>query len=152
MYDGATIELLDLPAIFGSPPEMTDLLDGLQSRQFLMYTRVGGGIALTSASRPLSYFRIDWALLDRRRAAEVSKLQMVQRYAYTKDCRRAFILRYFGDPAARQKCKRVTTALVSLWSVLWALHPKRASHPKLQSQPEPRSLQNRPTLLLCQPG
>ena len=46
-----------------------------------------------------------WALLNRRRDAELSKLQAVQRYAYTKGCRRAFILRYFGDPAARQTCE-----------------------------------------------
>jgi len=43
--------------------------------------------------------------LDRRREAELSKLQAVQRYAYTKECRRGFVLRYFGDPAARRQCE-----------------------------------------------
>jgi ATP-dependent DNA helicase RecQ len=28
----------------------------------------------------------------------------VQRYAYAKSCRRAFVLRYFGDSAARARC------------------------------------------------
>jgi len=28
----------------------------------------------------------------------------MQRYAYTDDCRRGFVLRYFGDPAARARC------------------------------------------------
>ncbi|HTD84603.1 MAG TPA: HRDC domain-containing protein, partial [Gemmatimonadaceae bacterium] len=37
-------------------------------------------------------------------SAELSKLQAVQRYAYTRECRRAFVLRYFGDPAARHHC------------------------------------------------
>ena len=104
VYDGAVIDLQGLPPGLGAPPELIDALEALQSRQFLTFTRVGGGIALTSAARPLSYFRIDWSLLDRRRATELSKLQWVQRYAYTKECRRAFILRYFGDPAARQRC------------------------------------------------
>src|SRR5690606_28959785 len=27
------------------------------------------------------------------------------KYAYTDQCRRAFVLRYFGDPAARPKCE-----------------------------------------------
>ena len=47
---------------------------------------------------------IDRAVVDRRRAAELSKLQAVQKYAYTKECRRGFVLRYFGDPAAKVKC------------------------------------------------
>jgi ATP-dependent DNA helicase RecQ len=29
---------------------------------------------------------------------------MMQQYAYTRTCRRAFVLRYFGDPAARGSC------------------------------------------------
>jgi ATP-dependent DNA helicase RecQ len=28
----------------------------------------------------------------------------MQQYAYTKACRRGFVLRYFGDPAARTSC------------------------------------------------
>jgi hypothetical protein len=28
----------------------------------------------------------------------------MQQYAYTKGCRRGFVLRYFGDPAARSSC------------------------------------------------
>ena len=34
----------------------------------------------------------------------MDKLDAMQRYAYTKRCRRAFVLRYFGDPAARPEC------------------------------------------------
>jgi ATP-dependent DNA helicase RecQ len=49
-------------------------------------------------------FKIDWAMIDRRRSAELSKLEAVQKYAYTKYCRRGFVLRYFGDPAATSKC------------------------------------------------
>jgi ATP-dependent DNA helicase RecQ len=40
----------------------------------------------------------------RRRDAERTKLDMMQRYAYSKGCRRTFILRYFGDPAAPGRC------------------------------------------------
>ncbi len=38
--------------------------------------------------------------MDRRRRAELSKLQVMQKYAYATTCRRAFVLRYFGDSAA----------------------------------------------------
>jgi ATP-dependent DNA helicase RecQ len=40
----------------------------------------------------------------RRRNADLAKLDIMQRYAYAKGCRRAFILRYFGDPAATGQC------------------------------------------------
>jgi RecQ family ATP-dependent DNA helicase len=47
----------------------------------------------------------DRGLAARRREAERSKLDMMQRYAYSKGCRRTFILRYFGDPAAPGRCE-----------------------------------------------
>lgn len=53
---------------------------------------------------PLTRFRIEWDIIERRRRAELSKLDAMQMYAYTKRCRRAFVLRYFGDPAARSAC------------------------------------------------
>jgi ATP-dependent DNA helicase RecQ len=81
------------------------LLDALQSRQFLEWRRANPGNALTNAKRPLSAFRIDWRAMDRRRAADLQKLEAMQSYAYTKGCRRGFVLRYFGDAAARPTCK-----------------------------------------------
>jgi ATP-dependent DNA helicase RecQ len=104
LHSGAAIDLDSLPPGLGRRSGATSLLDALQSRQFLIWTRLGGGMRLTSADAPLSRFRIDWHSIDRKRNAELSKLEAVQRYAYTKACRRAFVLRYFGDPAARPRC------------------------------------------------
>jgi len=47
---------------------------------------------------------MDWEALRRRRQADLSKLDAMQHYAYAKGCRRGFVLRYFGDPAARRSC------------------------------------------------
>jgi ATP-dependent DNA helicase RecQ len=47
---------------------------------------------------------LDWAALERRRKAELAKLEAVQQYAYATGCRRGFVLRYFGDPAAGKDC------------------------------------------------
>jgi superfamily II DNA helicase RecQ len=80
------------------------ILDALQSRQFLMWKRLGSGASLVASKKPLTAFRIDWATIDRRRKADLQKLDMMQQYAYTKGCRRGLVLRYFGDPAARAKC------------------------------------------------
>jgi ATP-dependent DNA helicase RecQ len=47
---------------------------------------------------------VDAATDARRRKADLEKLDVIQRYAYAKACRRSFILRYFGDPAATDEC------------------------------------------------
>ena len=101
---GAVIDLDGLPPGFGGFTRSAPLLDSLQDRQFLVWERLGAGLYLADKAAPLAKYRIDWALIDRRRAAELSKLQAVQKYAYTKECRRGFVLRYFGDPAARRRC------------------------------------------------
>jgi ATP-dependent DNA helicase RecQ len=102
--DGVSIDLDGLPPGFGGGMGAMPLLDSLQSRQFVQWKRIGGGAGLTAPKRPLSGFSIDWALLDRRRKADLQKLDAMQQYAYTKGCRRGFTLKYFGDPAARSRC------------------------------------------------
>jgi ATP-dependent DNA helicase RecQ len=101
---GAVVDLDGLPPGLGGSASCGPLLDALEAKQFLTWERLGTGSYLADKSAPLSKFKIDWELTDRRRAAELSKLQAVQKYAYAKDCRRGFVLRYFGDPAARPRC------------------------------------------------
>ena len=101
---GAAIDLNGLPPGIGGSPACVPLLDSLQNRQFLIWERLGAGLYLTDRSAPLSKFPIDWKSIDVRRGAELAKLQAVQRYAYTRECRRRFVLKYFGDPAARGAC------------------------------------------------
>jgi ATP-dependent DNA helicase RecQ len=104
LKEGATIDLGFLPPGLAGRSGAASLLDSLQARQFLVWERLGGGLRIADPALPLSRFRIDWQSIDRRRAAELSKLEAVQMYAYTKYCRRAFVLKYFGDPAAQSKC------------------------------------------------
>jgi ATP-dependent DNA helicase RecQ len=101
---GAVVDLDGLPPGLGGAMASIPLLESLEERQFLAWERVGTGLYVADRTAPLSKFRINWALIDRRRAAELSKLQAVQKYAYTRECRRGFVLRYFGDPAARARC------------------------------------------------
>jgi ATP-dependent DNA helicase RecQ len=102
--DGAIVDVASLPSGLGAAAELHDTLESLQGRQFITAQRIGGGITLVAPSRELSTFEVDWDSLDRRREAELEKLEAVQRYAYAKTCRRAFVLRYFGDPAAGNSC------------------------------------------------
>jgi ATP-dependent DNA helicase RecQ len=47
---------------------------------------------------------VDWVALQRKREREEAKLNRMEAYATTTSCRRAFILEYFGDPAAAPRC------------------------------------------------
>src|SRR5262249_41947949 len=94
-----------LPPGFRGGMGSIPLLDPLQSRQSLEWRRAGAGAMLPSPKKPLTAFRIDWAAIERRRRADLQKLDAIQQYAYTKGCRRGFVLRYFGDPAARPSCE-----------------------------------------------
>jgi ATP-dependent DNA helicase RecQ len=101
---GFALALDSLPPGLNARAGATGILDALQSRQILIWERADSGLRLADSRAPLGVFKIDWAMIDRRRSAELSKLEAVQKYAYTKYCRRAFVLRYFGDPAATSKC------------------------------------------------
>lgn len=101
---GATIDPAGLPPGFGGVTGVSSTLQELQSRQFVVWERTGGGLRLANARAQLSSFAIDWESLDRHRRADMSKLDAMQRYAYTNGCRRGFLLRYFGDPAAMSSC------------------------------------------------
>lgn len=101
---GATVDLDFLPPGLATRSGAPAILDSLQSRQFLVWERLNSGLSITNPATTAAALAVDWAGLGKRRAAEISKLDAVQRYAYTRACRRGFVLRYFGDPAARNRC------------------------------------------------
>jgi len=105
LYDGVSIDPDGLPPGFSGVAGTVPLLDALQERHFLAWNRTGGGLRLADRSLTTKQLPVDWPLLERRRKAELSKLEMMQKYAYTPGCRRDLVLRYFGDPAARGKCE-----------------------------------------------
>ena len=104
LEEGAPIDLDGLPPGFGGLSGATPLLDRLQARQFVEWKRLGGGTFITKPRQPIDAYPVDWETLDRRRRAELAKLDAMQQYAYFRGCRRGFVLRYFGDPAARPHC------------------------------------------------
>src|SRR5690349_3607449 len=104
LNDGVPIDLDGLPPGFGGAVGTMPLLAELERGQFLEWHRLGGGEHVTNPRRPLSAFPYDWSALERRRKNELSKLDAMQQYAYATGCRRGFVLRYFGDPAAGKDC------------------------------------------------
>ena len=104
LYTGIVADLDALPPGVGGAQAAAGLLDALQDRQMVVWRRLGEGITLTDQGKAIDAWPVDWAGLDRRRRGELRKLDLMQKYAYTDQCRRAFVLRYFGDPAARPRC------------------------------------------------
>ncbi len=102
VYEGIDVDLDGLPPALGSPA--VALLDDLQRQQLVEWSRLGSGPSPARPAASLDVFHIDWESLERRFRADLDKLEAMQRYAYTKRCRRAFVLRYFGDPSARADC------------------------------------------------
>jgi ATP-dependent DNA helicase RecQ len=103
-YDGIAIDPNAFAPGLGGASGIPSLLDSLQDRQFIVWERSGGGLRVPDVRRPFSALRINWEQLDRRRAGDMGKLESMQKYAYTSACRRGFLLRYFGDPAANNAC------------------------------------------------
>ncbi|MFN2398301.1 MAG: ATP-dependent DNA helicase RecQ [Gemmatimonadaceae bacterium] len=104
LHDGALIDPEGLPPGFGGAAGVTTILDLLQKQQFVAWSRSGGGLRVPHPEKPLSAFAIDWDMLARHEREDRAGLDTMQRYAYTTGCRRAFILRYFGDSSARAAC------------------------------------------------
>lgn len=58
----------------------------------------GRAIRVLTRGTPFEKLEIDFAELDRRKQAEMAKLECVISYATTRGCRQLEILEYFGDP------------------------------------------------------
>jgi ATP-dependent DNA helicase RecQ len=100
MTVGVAVDLDTLPPGLGGATIVLSALADLEPRGIVSIQRPQGGTRLANAGAALGAFNVDWAAMARRRQAEQDKLDTVQRYAYAKTCRRTFVLRYFGDPAA----------------------------------------------------
>ncbi len=101
---GASVDLDGLPPGLGGAMALVPVLERLEAQQFVTWTATGGGMRIDPRVQTGQPLAVDWALLERRRQADLGRLDAMQRYAQTRYCRRAFVLRYFGDPEARASC------------------------------------------------
>jgi superfamily II DNA helicase RecQ len=99
---GVVADLAALPPGLGAGGAIGAVLDELAGQGLVHWERREAGTwRLADRTKPLDDFTVDWQALDARRRGETEKLDTMQKYAYTNACRRHFVLRYFGDPAAR---------------------------------------------------
>lgn len=60
----------------------------------------GNAIRVIDRTRKARDLEIDFAALEKRKQREYDKLERMIRYAQTRECRRSYILGYFGDASA----------------------------------------------------
>jgi ATP-dependent DNA helicase RecQ len=77
-------------------PRQAEAIVRILRRQALLRDDGAGGLSLGGV--------IDWDDALARRRHEVGRLDAMDLYARTRDCRRGFVLRYFGDPDAMTSC------------------------------------------------
>ncbi len=104
LESGATINLDGLPPGLNGPHGVVPVLDRLQSAQFVAWEKRGGGFQLCRPLKDERVLPIDWSGLERRRRGDMDRLDAMQRYSRTSACRRAYVLRYFGDADPRPQC------------------------------------------------
>ena len=104
LAEGAAIDLARVPRQLGGPMKLVPALERLAAQQFVTWIRMGDGVRLDPRARHAKSPPVDWSAVDRRRASDLRRLDAMQGYAQTRYCRRAFVLRYFGDPEVRSRC------------------------------------------------
>jgi ATP-dependent DNA helicase RecQ len=100
---GAAVNLEGMPPGFGGTMGLVPILERLEAQQFVTWTRAGGAIRLLRSFRRTSP-PVNWQQLDRRRRTDIARLDAMQGYVHSHHCRRAYVLHYFGDRAARSHC------------------------------------------------
>jgi ATP-dependent DNA helicase RecQ len=106
VYRGVELPWRVLARLVGSQTDLRDLLDRLEAEGFLGWRDAvfGEGIQVLDRKTPLNKLPVDWRAVETRRERDLKKLQRMQGYAYHERCRRGYVLRYFGDPAAMNQC------------------------------------------------
>lgn len=103
VYKGAEIEWRVLARAAGGQSPV-ELMDRLQAGSFLEWQQGSEGVWVLDRKTPVNRLPVDWQTVEKKRDNDLWKLQKMQIYAYTKDCRRGFVLQYFGDSAAMKHC------------------------------------------------
>ncbi|HEU0301260.1 MAG TPA: RecQ family ATP-dependent DNA helicase [Longimicrobium sp.] len=105
LYRGVTLDWRSLDRAAGERGGARGLLEALGDGGFVEWRVLAGeGVWVLDRQTPVHQLAIDWAGLAERKRREEGKLREMQRYAYAENCRRGFVLRYFGDPAAMKEC------------------------------------------------
>jgi ATP-dependent DNA helicase RecQ len=105
LHQGVQLDARVLDRAAGGRGAALPLLQALSDTGFIAWSAPSGeGIWVLDRDTPLARLPVDWRSLDERKRRELGKLKQMQGYAYADGCRRGYVLRYFGDPAAMAEC------------------------------------------------
>ncbi|MEJ2678111.1 MAG: RecQ family ATP-dependent DNA helicase [Gemmatimonadota bacterium] len=103
LYRGREFSAQWLDRVTGSAEDTAAILEDLRARALLDWRPPAPRrIPELLIDADPSSLPVPWDELRRRRLLDLDKLQTMQAYAYQRACRRAFILRYFGEQAPRR--------------------------------------------------
>ncbi len=143
-FDLSPFELMKRTAI--TPREFAETMRSLHVARLIRYVppQQDGGIVLASERVTPDQLPIEWEALHERRAHAIQKLEVVVRYAETRQCKRNFILSYFGDATSQGTCGRCssctggggvrkltdrqTTAMRALIRTVWQVQGRFGRH------------------------
>lgn len=90
------------------PVMLQAVISDLKAREVIEYVPPihGRGLVLLKRRVPTAYLKVDMEKSVRRRVRDIEKINKIENYAFTSECRRAYILKYFGDHTAASACGR----------------------------------------------
>lgn len=105
-----------------------ELISRLQNAGFIEWSeRAADGLLVLDPTTPIPRIPVDWRALEKRKASDLKKLQQMQGYVYTEDCRRAFVLRYFGEESTDASCSACDVCLGEVTATANAPTERRTS-------------------------
>jgi ATP-dependent DNA helicase RecQ len=103
LSDGVVVSLSQLaPGLSGALNAMP-VLEALQRRQLLVCTPLPAVLRLTDRCAKLEQ-HVPAASLERHRRHALARLKAMERYAFARTCRRAALLKYFGEDMPGRRC------------------------------------------------
>jgi ATP-dependent DNA helicase RecQ len=101
---GTPVSITILRAITTTSADAASALERLSAAGFVAWRAPAAGAGFRLAETEAGGIVVDEALLDQRRTTAARRLAAMERYAYIRGCRRAYVLRYFGESPAFRDC------------------------------------------------
>lgn len=102
---GVELQSWDLDGTGTTIDEASRIFETLEEACFVEWEPgCGGELAEITLDAPADRIPIDWNAVRAGRAREIEKLRRMTGYVNCDGCRRGYVLRYFGDPEAMDRC------------------------------------------------
>ena len=102
---GVELQPWDLDGTGTTIDEASRIFETLKQASFVEWEPGSGGeLAEATLDAPADRIPVDWNAVRAGRAREIEKLRRMTGYVNCDGCRRGYVLRYFGDPEAMDRC------------------------------------------------